>query len=329
MRAVIGLVVAFVPAHVEVALVEAIDHLEAEHVLAARLAELAAHLAHHVARDLGRRCVARRNDRRVRHEHEVVLGGSALGVLDERLDLLAAHVALRALFVPGVERVEQDHRLDALGDRLAEDLRGGAVARAPRREREVTHVRALLAALLFHALFDALEDPRKERRVGEPRLVRARAEPEIDPDQDGAVPRLDELFADGLVTVKMHDQIEPAVGANRALVRRDHLSERDVLPLVVDAEPGVGRHARVRAVAVLRRRLGRGVGRRRGVGLFQMVVVGRGVAFRGQRVSDRGQREQKRGGGDEHGRETRGEGQVRGQTSHACRETSSFLPWGA
>ena len=325
--AVVGLVVAFVAADVEIALVEAVDHLEAEDVLPARLSELPPELTDEVTRDLGRGGVPRRDDRRVRHEHEVLLRRRAPGVLDELLDLLAAHLALGAFLVTGVERIEEDDRLDPLRDRLAEDLGGGAVARAPGRQREVLHVRALLAAPLLHVLLDALEDAGKEGRVREARLVRARPEAEIDPHEDGAVARLDELFSDRLVTVEMHQEIEAAVGADAALVRGDHLPERDVLPLVVDAEARVRRHARVRAVAVLRGPRRRGIGRGGGVRLAELVVVRRRVALGRERIAERGQREQERGGADESGREASREGQLLPpKPSHGARETSSFLP---
>lgn len=301
MRAVVRLVVAVVAAHVEVALVEAVDHLEAEHVLAARLLQLAAELVDDVPGDLGRRRVPRRDDRRVRQEHELLLLRREPGVVDELRDLRAADLALRALLVAGVQAVEQDDRLDLLADLLAQDLARRAVAGAPGRQREVAHVGVLLARALLHLLLDAGDDLREERRVGEAALVRAGAEPEIDPREDDAVAGLDELLADRLVAVEVHDQVEPAVAADAALLRGDDLAERDVLPLVVDAEPRVRRHARVRPVAVPGRALRRVRRRRVDVALRRRL---RGlVPVRG--LPQRRQREQRTGEDDEQGGEAR------------------------
>src|SRR5512132_1274030 len=86
--AVVGLVIPGVAAHVKVTLVEAVDHVEAEHVLSIGLLRTAAQGAHHVARDLRRRRVAGGDDRRVAQEHERLLAGGALGEGDEESDLI-------------------------------------------------------------------------------------------------------------------------------------------------------------------------------------------------------------------------------------------------
>src|SRR5688572_7049606 len=221
-RAVVELGAAGVAAHVKAALVEAVEEIETHRVARARFrgSRSAPELVDEKVRGFRRGRVARRDDRRMTHDHERLAHGCLLGETYEGLELRFVQAVAE---VAGMHAVEQDHRVHALAPvRLAQDFLHRAVTRAPGAEPDAPHPRA--ANLGRHGLFDALHEPFEGTGLAKGRLVRTGADTERRGDEHGTVHRLHPFFASRFVAVKMEHHVELAARRERARARHDHLA---------------------------------------------------------------------------------------------------------